>query len=99
MFNGFSDLSRLKLLYLLKDQPLSVNQLVEKSELSQPNVSNHLRCLRDCNLVTARRTGREVHYELAYPEILDLLLVADRILDTTYSSLAACVNYEVEESS
>lgn len=97
MFNGFSDLSRLKLLYLLKDRPQSVSQLTSNTELSQPNVSSHLRCLRDCNLVSSIRKGREVYYELANPEIADLLQLADDILDTTYNQLAACVNYGVEK--
>jgi DNA-binding transcriptional ArsR family regulator len=52
LFRGFSDTSRLAILEKLRAGPLTVGALVEKTGLSQSNVSNHLGCLRDCGLVT-----------------------------------------------
>src|SRR2546427_202742 len=45
LFRGFSDTSRLSILEALRDGPLTVGALVEKTGLTQSNVSNHLRCL------------------------------------------------------
>jgi methanogenic corrinoid protein MtbC1 len=53
------------LLRCLARGPHSVSQLVEETGLRQPNVSNHLARLRDRGLVTSRREGRQVFYQLA----------------------------------
>ena len=39
--------------------------LVPRLDTSQPNLSNHLACLRGCGLVTATRDGRRVRHQLA----------------------------------
>lgn len=43
----------------------SVNELVQATGLSQPNVSNHLSRLQKRNLVTCHRQGRRVIYRIA----------------------------------
>ena len=43
---------------------LSVNEIVEKMEVSQPTVSHHLAILRDANLVTIREEGKQTFYTL-----------------------------------
>ena len=58
LFRGFSDPSRLSILEALRDGPLAVGAIVEKTGLSQSNVSNHLRCLSDCGLVVSTPQGR-----------------------------------------
>ncbi len=58
LFRGFSDMSRLSLIEALRAGPLTVTALVERTGLTQSNVSNHLACLRDCGLVIASARGR-----------------------------------------
>ena len=53
LFRGFSDTSRLRF-WTLRYGPLTVSAVVERTGLSQSNVSNHLACLRDCDLVSLR---------------------------------------------
>jgi ArsR family transcriptional regulator, arsenate/arsenite/antimonite-responsive transcriptional repressor len=43
---------------------LSVNEIVEKMEVSQPTVSHHLAILRDAGLVTVREEGKQTFYTL-----------------------------------
>ena len=43
---------------------LSVNEIVEKMEVSQPTVSHHLAILRDADLVTIREEGKQTFYSL-----------------------------------
>ena len=43
---------------------LSVNEIVEKMEVSQPTVSHHLAILRDAGLVTIREEGKQTFYTL-----------------------------------
>lgn len=75
-----ADPSRLELLYLLGDRERTVGELVEATGLRQSNVSQHLTLLRQREIVVARRTGTTVHYELAYPEILEACAITRRIL-------------------
>ncbi len=43
---------------------LSVNEIVEKMEVSQPTVSHHLAILRDAGLVKIREEGKQTFYTL-----------------------------------
>jgi ArsR family transcriptional regulator, arsenate/arsenite/antimonite-responsive transcriptional repressor len=43
---------------------LSVNEIVEKMEVSQPTVSHHLAVLRDAGLVNIRQEGKQTFYTL-----------------------------------
>lgn len=93
-FRGLADPVRLGILEMLLDGPKTVAEVVEVTRESQPNVSNHLRCLLDCNLVASRREGRHVYYRLRNGGVKKLLLNTDRLLSDIHSEIAACVNYE-----
>ncbi len=58
------DRSRLRLLSLLRDNELSVAELQQVLQLSQPTISNHLGVLRQAHLVQARREGQRIYYRL-----------------------------------
>ncbi len=61
---------RLRILRLLADQTLEVNELARDLELGQAALSQHLAAMRAVGLVAAARDGRVVRYRLADPEIL-----------------------------
>lgn len=65
LFKVLGSSSRLYLLRLLAAEPSGVSALVERSEMSQPLVSQHLRTLRQARIVTVSRAGREAVYQLA----------------------------------
>ncbi|MCY3412514.1 MAG: winged helix-turn-helix transcriptional regulator [Candidatus Heimdallarchaeota archaeon] len=97
LFNGFADLSRLKILEsMLKDEK-SVNEIVEFTGLSQPNVSSHLKCLSDCQLVQSEKNGRKNYYSPINEKIKELLILADEILDQIEMEINNCSNYEVNQ--
>jgi DNA-binding transcriptional ArsR family regulator len=64
---------RLSVLQALAAGDASVGELVDHIGASQPNMSNHLAVLRSAGLVTYRRQGRVVRYQLASPEAADLV--------------------------
>jgi ArsR family transcriptional regulator len=43
---------------------LSVNEIVEQINVSQPTVSHHLAILRDAGLVQVREEGKQTFYQL-----------------------------------
>ena len=70
---ALADPIRRQVLLLLLDGPSYPNELLVEIETSQPNLSNHLACLRGCGLVQAKREGRRVRYELASDELAHAL--------------------------
>lgn len=93
LFRGLADPSRLAILTALRERPLSVGEIVAQTELSQPNVSNHLRCLSECGLVAGLPEGRFVHYRLSDPRVERMLRMADELLQGAAKSIANCRNY------
>ena len=49
---------------------LSVNEIVEKMEVSQPTVSHHLAILREAGLVTVREEGKQTFYTLNQDQVV-----------------------------
>jgi DNA-binding transcriptional ArsR family regulator len=64
---------RLLVLGLLLDEEWDVGTLAKKLKLSQSALSQHLKILRDADLVSTRRDGQMVYYSSTSPEILHLL--------------------------
>jgi DNA-binding transcriptional ArsR family regulator len=62
--------------------------------LTQPNVSSHLACLRDCGLVVSRQAGRYVYYQLADARVEEMLRSAEGILAGVAERVYACTRYE-----
>lgn len=64
LFRVLGSPSRLQLLRAIAEQATQVGVLAEKTGMSQPLVSQHLRLLRQTGIVRAERQGREATYRL-----------------------------------
>jgi DNA-binding transcriptional ArsR family regulator len=71
-FNALSDPARRQILELLRESERSVNELVQRLDLSQPGVSKHLRVLREAGLVRVRPDGRRRWYGLRAEPLAEL---------------------------
>ena len=65
--------NRLELLEFVAQGPRSVDDLANMTHLSVANASKHLQELRNAGLVRARKEGVRVFYEVAGPDVVDLL--------------------------
>ena len=92
-FRGLGDESRILILDALCATELSVGEIVERTKLSQSNVSNHLRCLGECGLVTCKREGRFARYRISDPRVVGLLQAADALLSAVATGVEACGRY------
>jgi DNA-binding transcriptional ArsR family regulator len=92
LFRGFADPSRLSIMETLREGEMTVGEIVEATELSQSNISNHLACLRDCGLVTAEQDGRYVRYRLSDPRVEQLLALADELLADVARGVYECIH-------
>lgn len=99
LFRGFADPTRLAILAALRDGPRCVGDIAETTGASQPNVSNHLACLKDCGLVVSERDGRHVFYRASDPRVDTLLGLATELLADVAAGVAACTRYDAGETS
>ena len=61
---AIADETRQKIMKLCCCNRLTVSDITERMGVSQPTVSHHLAILRDVDLVTIEREGRETFYSL-----------------------------------
>jgi len=64
---------RLKILCLLGDQEVSVQDIVEQVGTSQSNISQHLAILRDKGVLATRKEANFVYYRINDPRTLKLV--------------------------
>ena len=72
---------RLELLEQVAQGERSVEMLAQRTGLSIANASQHLQHLRRAGLVTARREGKFVFYQLSDDAVLDLVAALHRIAE------------------
>lgn len=73
-FKMFSDSTRLKILFLLKEEGESnVNNIAEKLSMSQSAISQQLKVLRATRLVRFRKDGKNIIYRLSDDHIVKIL--------------------------
>ena len=78
---ALSNANRLALVEFIAQGARSVEQLAKISGLSVANASQHLQELRQAGLVTARKEGLRVYYELAGDDVVELLDIIRRVAD------------------
>lgn len=61
----FGDSTRLKILNLLVNNEMCVNDIANSLGISQSNISHQLKILRQSNLVRVRKVGKSVYYVLS----------------------------------
>lgn len=93
LFSSLGDPTRLAILLTLLGGERRVGEIVDIVGSTQPNVSNHLACLKGCGLVTARPgERRQVFYSIAHPEVSGLLAAADEVLAATGEQVELCTH-------
>ncbi len=61
---GIGNANRYRILEILMEGHQTVSYIVKKVKLSQPAVSQHLKTLKEYNLVTDSKKGQEVYYSI-----------------------------------
>lgn len=61
----FGDSTRLRILEVLINKPMCVNEISEILDISQSAVSHQLKTLRSSNLVKTEKIGKNVYYSIS----------------------------------
>ena len=65
MLKALADETRWRIVRELLTEPLTVGELVERLEVSQYNVSKHVRILREASILETERDGKHVECRVA----------------------------------
>lgn len=69
----FGDSSRIKILFVLRQEEMGVQALADKISMTQSAVSHQLKTLKSAGLVKNRRDGKTIIYSLADDHIVNIL--------------------------
>lgn len=63
VFQAIADPTRRAIINMIAHQPLNLNAVAEKFDVSRPAISKHIKILTQCGLVTVKQQGRERYCE------------------------------------
>lgn len=72
-FKALSDPTRRKILLLLKNKDMTAGEISEQFDMTKPSISNHLKILKQAELVYDERQGQNIIYSLNTTVFQDVL--------------------------
>jgi DNA-binding transcriptional ArsR family regulator len=66
----FGNAKRILILWVLGKEELSVGEIAENINTSLQNTSQHLRLMKDRDIVQSRRVGQTVYYRIAENDLM-----------------------------
>lgn len=89
-FRALGDPTRLRILDLLIEGPLTVSEIVDILRCPQSRVSNHLACLRWCDFVSSKAEGRWVTYSVIDARLKKVMALVRELVSRNAEHVAAC---------
>lgn len=80
MLKALAHPTRLKIVKKLAHETLCVCELNEDIELSQSNLSQHLKLLNDANILIKQREGTRINYSIKDKEVIKALNIIENIV-------------------
>ena len=80
MCKVFSNPIRLEILNLLRNKKMSVTELIEKTKLTQANISQHLSIMKSKGIVVSERNGKNIYYKLSNHKIIKAFDIIREVL-------------------
>lgn len=81
MCKTISNPRRQAILDTIRDKELTVSELMEKTGISQANLSQHLSILRSKGVVKTRRDGNNIYYSISNLKIIQAYDIISEILE------------------
>ena len=89
--------ARIKILLVMASQEACVCHMEAVTGMRQASISQHLMALRKAGLVTHNRVGRNIFYQLARPEVLEILQQSALLVGISSDQLKSLTNRKVAE--
>jgi DNA-binding transcriptional ArsR family regulator len=81
-FETISNDTRLSIIELLQEEPMSVTEICTKLDQEQSKISHNLRCLADCNLLDVKQKGKQRIYSLNKDTMVPLMKLVEKHVKT-----------------
>ncbi len=78
IFKALADPTRIKILECIKDEEKCICEVIPYTGKSQPNVSLHLKVLKQADLVNERKDGTRIMLSIADKNIFKLIDLAKK---------------------
>lgn len=87
LLKALSDITRLKIIHLLREGELCVCEIMYALDKPQSTVSHHLNLLKNAGLIKWRKEGIWIHYQLSNPQIVEYVekLTKFKIKEANYN--------------
>ncbi len=72
-FKNFGDFTRIRILMALEEGEMCVCDVAELLSMTKSAVSHQLKVLRQSNLISYRKSGKNVYYSLADEHVSDIV--------------------------
>ena len=59
VFQAIADPTRREIIRLIAKEPMNLNAIADNFDLTRPAISNHIRILNECGIITIEQQGRE----------------------------------------
>jgi DNA-binding transcriptional ArsR family regulator len=80
IFKALADPTRLKILECVRDGEKCICEIIPYTGKSQPNVSQHLKVLKNARIVDERKDGTRNMIKISNKEVFDIIDRAKQIL-------------------
>jgi DNA-binding transcriptional ArsR family regulator len=72
--------TRLQILHILRERPMTVTEIMEELGKSQSNISRQLGVLRGVGVVSGKRNGTEMRYQITDEKIGEVCDLVQKVL-------------------
>ena len=79
IFKALADPTRLKILECIKNEEKCICEVIPYTGKSQPNVSIHLKILKNAGLVNERKDGTKIMISISNSDVFKLIDIAKRM--------------------
>jgi DNA-binding transcriptional ArsR family regulator len=98
-FKVLAEPLRLQILQLLKVKEMSVSEITERVESTQPNISKHLKIMQQAGLIGRKQEGNTVYYSISDSSVFELCEVVCSSLHEQLKAQATTLRQNVRRSS
>ncbi len=78
VFQAIADPTRRQIIDIIAKQPLNLNSVAEKFDMSRQAVSLHIKILEECGLIMLRQQGRERYCEVKFDKLNEVAAWVDQ---------------------
>ena len=93
VFQAIADPTRRQIISLVAQQPLNLNSIAEKFDVSRQAVSLHVKILEECGLIMIRQQGRERYCEAKLQQLNEVAVWVEQYKQFWEQKFDALENY------